>query len=108
MTAPPQELLLGRIAVQNKLITMDQLVDATMQQGREPGKRLGNIFVEQGWITNEQLQQLIKTQRELQARMKPSVPAAATPALATTQAPAIPVAPAPAAARPWQARWRFR
>ncbi len=97
MTAPPQELLLGRIAVQNKLITMDQLVDATMQQGREPGKRLGNIFVEQGWITNEQLQQLIKTQRELQARMKPSVPAAATPALATTQAPAIPVAPAPAA-----------
>jgi len=97
MSSRPPELLLGRIAVQNKLITMDQLVEATMQQGREPNKRLGDIFVEQSWISSAQLQQLIKTQRELQARMKPGVSAAATPAPSASETLVVPVARTPAA-----------
>lgn len=96
MSSRPPELLLGRIAVQNKLITMDQLVEATMQQGREPNKRLGDIFVEQRWMSSAQLEQLVQVQRETQARMKPSVSGAATTAPSASQVPAVSVAPAPA------------
>lgn len=58
--------LLGRIAVQAKLITMDQLNEATRQQGRS-GARLGDIFVGNGWVTPEQLDKLLAIQRSLLA-----------------------------------------
>ncbi len=58
--------LLGRIAVQAKLITMDQLAQATRQQGRT-GARLGDIFVGNGWVTPEQVEKLLAIQRKLLA-----------------------------------------
>ncbi len=58
--------LLGRIAVQAKLITMDQLSEATRQQGRT-GARLGDIFVGNGWVTPIQLEKILAIQRKLLA-----------------------------------------
>jgi len=69
MSSPEQKLLLGRIAVHHKLISMDQLVEATLQQGKEgPERRLGDIFVERGWTTQDQIQKLLQIQKNLLAK----------------------------------------
>jgi len=48
--------LLGRIAVHNQLITIQQLAQATRAQARAPGvKRLGEILIELGFLSQEQL-----------------------------------------------------
>jgi twitching motility protein PilT len=60
--------LLGRIAIQLKLIDMDQLNQATREQGRSPDKRLGEILVEQGLITPEDLKRLAAVQKDLIAK----------------------------------------
>ena len=57
--------LMGRLAVQLKMITMEQLTEATAEQGRQPEKRLGEIFVEQGLMSAAQLQRLQKVQRDV-------------------------------------------
>ena len=60
----PRVGLLGRLAVHENLIDMDQLAEATRQR-MAPGQtmRLGEILVDKGWITNEQLNDLLKAQR---------------------------------------------
>ena len=60
--------LLGRIAIQLKLIDMDQLNQATREQGRSPDKRLGEILVEQGLVTPEELKRLAAVQKDLIAK----------------------------------------
>ena len=60
--------LMGRLAVQLKMITMDQLTEATAEQGREPNKRLGDIFVEKGRVNPGQIEKLKKLQRDLVAK----------------------------------------
>jgi twitching motility protein PilT len=62
--------LLGRIAVQLKMIDLDQLNQATMEQGRNPEKRLGEILIENGFIDAEQLQKLFSIQKDLIAKHK--------------------------------------
>jgi len=103
MSSPEQELLLGRIAVHHKLISMDQLVEATLQQGKEgPERRLGDIFVENGWITQDQLQKLLEIQKDLLAKHRQAQAAAGrgagAPAPATATGPAV-KATSPAAAQ---------
>jgi twitching motility protein PilT len=81
-----QRVLLGRIAVQAKLITMDQLAEATDQQGREGGvKNIGQILIERGLITPQQLQKLVKVQKDYLAKLqaKKDAAAAAPPPPAT-------------------------
>jgi twitching motility protein PilT len=66
---PDNEHLLGRIAVHTKLITPEQLEEACDEQGRSGGRiQLGEIFVERGWITGNQLQKLLAAQRQVMAK----------------------------------------
>ena len=65
MSAKQPVSLLGRLAIQCKLITMEQLQVATREQGRDPERRLGDIFVELGFIDEEQVRKLQKLQRDL-------------------------------------------
>jgi len=117
-----QAHLLGRIAVHLKLITMDQLAEATRIQGAESGMPLGEVLVQKGWITPEQLKTLIQYQKDYVAKRqsagKPvAAPATAAPAARPAAAkrpagsttaplrvvpapPARPVAAAPGAAAP--------
>ncbi len=109
-------MLFGRIAVHLKMITMDQLSAATQLQGAEGKPQIGAILVEKGWITPEQIQQIVAYQQDYIARRqetgaarpaaKPTAApgkAAATkavPKAVAAKAPASKTAPAPAAARP--------
>jgi len=68
MTDTRQEHLLGRIAVHLKMITMDQLAEATRFQGSDGGPSIGAVLVQKGWITPEQLEKLIQYQKEYLAR----------------------------------------
>ncbi len=70
MAGDPEGGLLGRLAVYYKLITMDQLTQATQAQSRHPGKRLGEIMVGAGWITDQQLQQLLQAQKQYLERAR--------------------------------------
>jgi len=97
--------LMGRLAVQLKLISVEQLQQATALQGRHPDKKLGQILVEQGWVSPVQLQKLQKVQRAVIAnhRAKQAAQQAAPgpePGAARASAPAAgePAAEAPAAA----------
>jgi twitching motility protein PilT len=63
--------LLGRLAVHNRLITMDQLAEATSEQGgRRDGTNLGDLLVEMGYITDAQLKKLLRAQQEMLARQR--------------------------------------
>ncbi len=103
--------LLGRLAVHQKLITMDQLAEATREQGNSGGTvRLGDIFVDKGWISPAQLRKLVSIQRQVRARIaaenaaraaNPDPPAATRPpAPAPHPARVVKKAPAPRPTRP--------
>lgn len=67
--ADSNDALLGRIAVHTKLISAAQLQDAMQAQARSGGtERLGEIFVEKGFITPAQLQKLIVAQKQVIAK----------------------------------------
>jgi twitching motility protein PilT len=64
-----QPSLLGRIAVSAKLISQEQLLEALHQQDHlGPSKRLGDILLELGYISQAQLDWLIRAQATLQER----------------------------------------
>jgi len=91
MADPKPEHLLGRIAVHLKLITMDQLAEAARLQGSGGGAPIGQLLLQKGWITAEQLQKLILYQKDYVARRQAAPaaespkPAAAAPAVAMSQ-----------------------
>ena len=62
--------LIGRLAIQLKLISMDQLREAAAAQSRSPEKRLGQVFVELGIINAKQLEKLEAVQRDLIAKQQ--------------------------------------
>jgi twitching motility protein PilT len=94
MTLGQDDLLFGRIALHYKLITREQLQEATAHQARAASpRRLGEILVEKGWITPQQLQQLLAVQRDYVAKQR-AAEAGGAPAAAA--APAPPAAEAPA------------
>ena len=63
------DLLLGRIAVHAKLISVEQLNEATLAQGRSGARmRLGEILVDKGFVTPAQLQKLLAAQRQVTAK----------------------------------------
>ncbi|CAG0964780.1 Twitching mobility protein [Myxococcaceae bacterium] len=106
MPEPENPTLLGRLAVHYKLISMDQLAEATREQARRGGRTtLGEVLLELGHLQPSQLQQLVVVQKEVLARRaaeaKPNPPAeapAASPS-AGTNAAARPLAPAPVRAQ---------
>jgi twitching motility protein PilT len=84
--------LLGRLAVHYKLVTADQLAEATRKQAREGHVRnLGEILVELGLLEPAQLARLLEVQKQLLAQQQA---AAGAPAPAT---PSPPPRPAPTA-----------
>jgi twitching motility protein PilT len=80
--------LLGRLAVHYKLVTLDQLSQATREHARAgAGQPLGQFLVAKGIISPGQLEQLLKVQREYVAK---NAAKAAAPAPAPAPAPAAP------------------
>ena len=62
--------LLGRLAVHFKMITMDQLAEITRSQARGDPRRIGDILVEDGFITRAYLAKLLKAQKERVAQQR--------------------------------------
>ncbi|MCZ6726195.1 MAG: ATPase, T2SS/T4P/T4SS family, partial [Acidobacteria bacterium] len=64
----PADALFGRLAVQEALITEDQLAEATRLQSREAARRrLGDIFLAKGWLSENQVTRLAARQRQTAA-----------------------------------------
>lgn len=98
MSAKSPIPLLGRIALHLKLITPDQLSEATRLQGRDGGeKALGSILVERGFINEAQLQTILKARAQVVANYR-AREATATADPAPQAAP--PTAPSASAAAP--------
>ncbi|HXZ85753.1 MAG TPA: PilT/PilU family type 4a pilus ATPase [Myxococcota bacterium] len=75
MTQPanptPADALLGRVAVAAKLITMEQLAQATREQGRIGNTRnLGDVLVAMGFLTEATLAKAVELQRGVIARAR--------------------------------------
>ncbi len=69
MSAPPA--LTGRIAVQLKMITPDQLAEATRLLALAGNnKQIGQLLVEQGMLTQAQLQKVLLARQQLVAKQK--------------------------------------
>jgi len=98
MSDSSQEHLLGRIAVHLKMITMDQLAEATRMQGPDGGAPIGTILEQKGWITREQLEKMIQYQKEYLARRQQN--GTGTPAAGPKAAPAPRAGAAPPGAAP--------
>jgi twitching motility protein PilT len=95
--------LLGRLAVQLKLMTPDQLGQALQLHEREPEKPLGELFVELGLVSQPQLAKLLQVQRDVVAKHRAKAAAGkgqAAPAKAAAPRPAPEAKPAPAAPPP--------
>jgi twitching motility protein PilT len=105
MSMGQDEVLFGRIALHYKLVSQDQLTEATSAWSQEGGLRgLGEILVERGVLNVRQLEQLRAVQRDYLAKQKAQQPGQAAPAAAPApevqpSPPAVP-APAPAPASP--------
>ena len=90
MSPVSDDLLFGRIALHYKLVTREQLVEASQVQAREGNaRRLGEILIERGVLNSRQVDQILAVQRDY-ASKQPGPPAQ----------PAAPAAPPPAPASP--------
>ena len=58
--ARPEKVRLGEILVGQKLVSEEQLKFALEEQKRS-GRKLGRFFVEQGYVTEEQISEAIPT-----------------------------------------------
>jgi serine/threonine protein kinase len=58
------ELLIGKIAIKEGLMTKEQVLDCLIAQDYNPGKPLGSIMVEKGYITGSQLEHLLELQKK--------------------------------------------
>ncbi|MEZ4441868.1 MAG: ATPase, T2SS/T4P/T4SS family [Polyangiaceae bacterium] len=54
------------MALQKRMITREQLRQATREQARNPGRRIGEILVAQGHLTMPQLEALLAAQAQLE------------------------------------------
>ncbi len=90
--------LIGRLAIQCKMITMEQLQEATREQGRDPERNLGSILIGLGYLDAAQVHKLKKLQRDLVIKHRAQQAAAGR----TVPRPALPDArkPGPPKQRP--------
>jgi hypothetical protein len=51
---------LGELLIQDKLITEEQLSQALGKQEQSPGKKLGEVLMELGFISSEQLVKVVE------------------------------------------------
>jgi serine/threonine protein kinase len=57
------DLLLGKIAVREGVITREQLFDCLQAQERNPSRSLGSIMISRGYLRNEDVDRLVAIQR---------------------------------------------
>ena len=96
MQVSQEDRVLGQLAVHYKLMTMEQVNEALLEQGKS-GARLAAVLLQKKFLNEAQLSKLIEVQKQWMA--KQGQKAAAKPAAA--QAPAAQSRPqTPAAARP--------
>ncbi|HEY2292558.1 MAG TPA: type IV pilus twitching motility protein PilT [Thermoanaerobaculia bacterium] len=111
MAQVAEDLLFGRIALHYKLLTREQVLEATQVQTSEGSRRhLGEILVEKGILNPRQVEQILAVQRDYvakqQAQQAPAPPAAeplraqAMPALSVQAMPSLTMAEPPAAVAP--------
>jgi twitching motility protein PilT len=113
MVPASDDVLFGRIALHYKLVTREQLLEASEYQASRGGQhRLGEILVDRGYLNPKQVAQILAVQREYIAKQQsqaqaalapqamPALEVQAMPAIAEGAAPAIPVPSAPAAPAP--------
>ena len=99
MSKQPSVSLLGRLAVHFKMISMEQLAAATRELGGDASsRRLGDILVDKGFITQEQLAKLVRAQQEVIAKQRAGG-AAPQRTAATAPEPRAATAPTPAPLR---------
>ena len=93
----PKVGLLGRLAIHFKMITKEQLMRCLREQNmRVPPDRLGQVLLDGGYITEDQLAQLLKKQEELKQRSgDKGAPKQEAPAQTEAASPASKPAPAP-------------
>ncbi len=60
--------LIGRLALQLKMVSADQLREVTAMPGGDSGAKLGRIMVERGFINEKQLAKLEQVQRDVIAK----------------------------------------
>jgi serine/threonine protein kinase len=58
------DLLLGKIALREGLITREQLFDCLQAQERNPSKSIGSIMVARGYLRNEDVERLVEIQKK--------------------------------------------
>lgn len=91
MTSGSDDLLFGRIALHYKLVTREQLAEATEWQAREGSQiRLGEILVGKGYLTRPKLEQLLGVQRDYLAKQQAQVAGVARPGAAAAMGTAEP------------------
>jgi twitching motility protein PilT len=99
MTPASDDVLFGRIALHYKLVTREQLLEASELQAQRGGQlRLGEILVDKGYLTPQQVAQILAVQRDYVAKQQAS--AAAAPALDVQPMPALAVQTMPALGAP--------
>lgn len=83
----PRVGLIGRLAIHFKMITKEQLLRCLREQNMKvPPDRLGQVLLEGGYITQSQLDQLLRKQEELKQRSPDKAPAREAPAPAAVAA----------------------
>src|SRR4051812_20827249 len=111
MAQAAEDLLFGRIALHYKLVTREQVLEATQIQTSEGGQRhLGEILVARGVLNPRQVEQILAVQRDYVAKQQaPAAPepaaveplrAQAMPALSVQAMPSLAMAEPPAAVAP--------
>jgi twitching motility protein PilT len=84
-----QDTFFGSIAFRNKLITQKQLQKGVIEVQKNPGKRLGDVMVDLGYMTQEQVNAILSMQNVQRKKLKDDTsPLAQTP-------PPRPAAPSP-------------
>jgi serine/threonine protein kinase/predicted RNA-binding Zn-ribbon protein involved in translation (DUF1610 family) len=64
MSSARGDLLLGKIALREGLITREQLFDCLQAQERNPSKSIGSIMVSRGYLRNEDVDRLVEIQKK--------------------------------------------
>jgi hypothetical protein len=64
MSTARGDLLLGKIALREGLITREQLFDCLQAQERNPSKSIGSIMVARGYLRNEDVERLVEIQQK--------------------------------------------
>ena len=67
--ARPEKVRLGEILVTQKLLTQEQL-EIALEEQKHSGRKLGRVFIEQGYVTEEDCLCAARGQRPTQEQGK--------------------------------------